>query len=196
MSKKYWMKKQVSEECVQNTTSGGTVWQLYSCAARSPPLPFLFWLFRATLVACGGSQARGQIGATAADLPQPQQRQILTRDGTCNLMVPSQIPFHCATTGNPRAPFKMVYCIGGWQSQLPHLWSHCIHTQAYSPLRLLSTKHQASLLPSTWSFSNRQPLINASPSLAKLRAWVGEGGKVSRMREITDSSLELCNSAT
>ena len=70
-------------------------------------------------MAYGGSQAGGQIGAYAScwPMPEPQQRQIratsviyaqLTamqdlnplseaRDGTWNLMVPSQIRFHCAT---------------------------------------------------------------------------------------------------
>ena len=71
----------------------------------------------------GGSQARGRIGATAAAYaratakPDPsricdlhhssQQRWILNplseaRDGTCNLMVPSQICFCCAATGTPK----------------------------------------------------------------------------------------------
>ena len=39
---------------------------------------FAFCHFRAKPMACGGSQARGQIRATAAGLhtPEPQQRQI------------------------------------------------------------------------------------------------------------------------
>ena len=37
---------------------------------------FFFLLFRATPTAYGGSQARGQIGAAAAGLPQPQQLRI------------------------------------------------------------------------------------------------------------------------
>ena len=75
-------------------------------------------------MAYGGSQARGLIGAVATTAsPQPQQLQIRATsatyttahsrqrwilnplsgawDQTCNLMVPSQIHFHCATTGTP-----------------------------------------------------------------------------------------------
>ena len=60
-------------------------------------------LFRAAPVAYGGSQARGPIGATAAGIYHSlQQRRILNplsdaRDRTRNLMVPSQIHFHCAS---------------------------------------------------------------------------------------------------
>ena len=84
---------------------------------------YLFILLcRAAPMAYRGSQARGQIGATAASLQQShsnrvrateselhhssQQHHILNslseaRDGTHNLMVPSQIRFHCATMGTP-----------------------------------------------------------------------------------------------
>ena len=80
-------------------------------------------LFRAALEAHGNSQARGQIGATAAGLhhshsnagskpclqlkphsswqcqiPNPRNE---ARNRTCNPMVPSQIWLHCATTGTP-----------------------------------------------------------------------------------------------
>ena len=84
-------------------------------------------LFRATLMAYGGSQARGLIGATAASLPhshgnarseprlQPTSRQhwILNpiskaRDQTRNLMVPSQINFHCTSTGTPEFFFLII----------------------------------------------------------------------------------------
>jgi len=37
---------------------------------------FFFFPFRATLMVYGNTQARGQIGATAAAAPQPQQRRI------------------------------------------------------------------------------------------------------------------------
>ena len=81
-----------------------------------------FCLFRATPTAYGSSQARGQIVAVAASLhhshsnagSEPHcdlhhsswQHQIPNplseaRDRTCNLMVPSQIRFHCTTTGTP-----------------------------------------------------------------------------------------------
>ena len=56
-----------------------------------------FFFFRAAPVACGGAQARGRNGATAAGLhPSSRQRRILNplseaRDQTCNLMVPSWI---------------------------------------------------------------------------------------------------------
>ena len=68
---------------------------------------FSLFFFRAAPTAYGGSQARGPIRATAADLHlSTQQRWILNllskaRDQTRNLIVPSQIRFHCATTGTP-----------------------------------------------------------------------------------------------
>ena len=75
-----------------------------------------FFFFRATTTACGGSQARGRIGAVAASLrhslrhghtrssphlqPTPQLTALSeARDQTHNLVVPSQITFHCATAG-------------------------------------------------------------------------------------------------
>ena len=99
-------------------------------------LPFflsVFLFFRATPVAYEGSQARGLIGATAAALchshsnarskPRLQstrlqsgspQCQILNplieaRDQTRNLMVPSQIPFHCATMETPLSVFNFIF---------------------------------------------------------------------------------------
>ena len=85
---------------------------------------FVFCLFKAAPAAYGVSQARGPIGATAAGLchshsnagsephllPTQQllwQCRILNplseaRDQTRNLMVPSRICFHRATTGTPR----------------------------------------------------------------------------------------------
>ena len=87
---------------------------------------FVFLSFRAALVAYGGFQARGRIGAVAAGLchshgnmgskprlrPTPRSRQcwILnplseTRDQTCNLMVPSRICFCCATMETPNIRF-------------------------------------------------------------------------------------------
>ena len=81
---------------------------------------FLFCLFRAAPEAYGGSQASGRIRAVAARataMPDPSRvcslhhssRQCQTlnplseaRDGTRNLMVPSQIRFCCATIGTPR----------------------------------------------------------------------------------------------
>ena len=83
---------------------------------------FYFLLFRAALMAYGGSQARDPNGAVAAGLHHShrnagsqlvcdlhhnsQQCWILNppreaRDPTRNLMVPSQTRFHCATTGTP-----------------------------------------------------------------------------------------------
>ena len=76
---------------------------------------FLYLLFRATFEAYGGSQARGLIKGTAAGLHHSHrharyhrswQCRILNllskaRDRTHNLMVPSQIRFHCATMGTP-----------------------------------------------------------------------------------------------
>ena len=92
---------------------------------------FVFCPFRAAPAACGGSQARGPVGATtAASLrqshsnarsepclpPTPQPRWILNllnkaRDRTCNLMVPGGICFHCATT--ELLKFKFLNCLLG-----------------------------------------------------------------------------------
>ena len=61
----------------------------------------------------------GLIRAIAASLHHSsQQHQILNplseaRDQTCNLMVPSQIHFHCATMGTPTIDFN---------NKLPHLY--------------------------------------------------------------------------
>ena len=100
---------------------------------------YLFGLLRATPVAYGGSRARGPIRAKAAglrhshsmpdlswvcDLPHSSwQHRILNllseaRDRTCNFMFPSQIRFHCTTTGTPCIIFlystcklyQMVFC--------------------------------------------------------------------------------------
>ena len=81
-----------------------------------------FCLFRATLAAYGGSQARGLIGAVATGphhshsnvgseprlQPTPQLTATLipnplseARDRTRNLMFPSRIRFCCATMGTP-----------------------------------------------------------------------------------------------
>ena len=90
---------------------------------------FIFCLFRATLMAHGGSQARGRIGATAAGLhhshsnarsephlrpiPQLTATRILNplseaRDRTCVLMDARQIHFCCATLGTPCFHFNPV----------------------------------------------------------------------------------------
>ena len=59
----------------------------------------IFFLFRASPEAYGGSQARGRIEAVAAGLcHSSRQRRILnplseTRDRTCILMDPSQVHF-------------------------------------------------------------------------------------------------------
>ena len=85
--------------------------------------PFLFFFlflsfFRAAPAACGGSQTRGRIRATAAGLRQshsiagsePRLRPTAqltatpdprTRDQTCILMDTRRIRFCCATTGTP-----------------------------------------------------------------------------------------------
>ena len=84
-------------------------------------LNFFFFPFRATPKAYGGSQARGQIRATAAcyttatmwnlsricDLYHSSWQHLMlsplskARDRTHNLMVTSQIHFLCATLGTP-----------------------------------------------------------------------------------------------
>jgi len=70
-------------------------------------LSFYFLLFRAALAAYGCSQARGPIKATVTSLHHSSwQCQSLNplskaRNRTCNLMVPSQIHFHCTTMGTP-----------------------------------------------------------------------------------------------
>ena len=68
---------------------------------------FLFCLFRATPMDYGGTQARGQMGAVAADLHlSSHQHQILkplskSWDQTCILTDAGQIRFCRATTGTP-----------------------------------------------------------------------------------------------
>ena len=69
---------------------------------------FFFLLFRATLIAYGGSQARGQIGAIAASLHHSSQQRWIpdplneARDQTRILKDTSQIRFCCTTAGAPR----------------------------------------------------------------------------------------------
>ena len=86
-----------------------------------------FCLFRSTRTACGGSQARGQIGAVATSLhhshsnmgskpylrPTPQctampdhNPQSKTRDWTCILMDARQIRFLWAMMGTPKEVFN------------------------------------------------------------------------------------------
>ena len=77
----------------------------------------------------GGSQARGGIGAMAAGLRQSQvcglyyglwKRWILNqlseaRNWTGNLMVPSQICFHCSMMGTPESMcFKDIQVSDDW----------------------------------------------------------------------------------
>ena len=92
---------------------------------------FFFLVFRAAPEAYGygGSQARGRNGATAAGLchsntrseprlwPHHSSQQcwfpnplIKARDWTGNLMVPSQIHFHCATKGIPHVSSYIPLC--------------------------------------------------------------------------------------
>ena len=87
-------------------------------------------LFRAAPAACGGSQARGPIGATAAGLHQSHSNarsdpclrrapQLTApsdpypvseaRDRTRKLMVPSEIRFYSATLGTPHCCFLMLF---------------------------------------------------------------------------------------
>ena len=94
---------------------------------------FVFCLFRAALMACGGSQARGPIGAIAAGLHRShsnagsdcvcdvhhssRQHRILNplreaRDRTHNLMVPCRICFRCTTTGTPLRNY--LYYFRSW----------------------------------------------------------------------------------
>ena len=63
--------------------------------------------FRAAPMACGSSPARGLIGAVATSLYHSSWQRWIgnplskARDRTCNLVVPSQICFCCATIGTP-----------------------------------------------------------------------------------------------
>ena len=83
---------------------------------------FFFWLYRATPVAYGGSQARGHIGAAAASLhPSSWQCRILNplseaRDGTWIPMDASQIHFCRATSGTPLFCFLGPYPYGSFQA--------------------------------------------------------------------------------
>ena len=83
----------------------------WQCQITEPPGEFLFNVFffvfifvfvfalsRAAPTACGGSQARGRIGAVAASLRQSHSSNTgsfnplsKAKDRTCNLIVPSQI---------------------------------------------------------------------------------------------------------
>ena len=69
---------------------------------------FVFCFFRAAPTAYGGSQASGQIGATAAGLHHSHSNAralthwVEARDRTCVLMDTSQIPFCCAMMGTLR----------------------------------------------------------------------------------------------
>ena len=75
--------------------------------------PSFFLLFRATPMAYGSSQARGEIKAASASLHHGSQQRwipdplIEARDWTRILMETSWIHFHCATTGTtpPHTPF-------------------------------------------------------------------------------------------
>ena len=92
-------------------------------------------------MAHGGSQARGQIGAVAASLHHSQRTQDLShlcnlhhssrqcwilnplreaRDQTHNLMFPSQIHFHCATTGTPTL-FILLFTAALWHMEVHKL---------------------------------------------------------------------------
>ena len=121
---------------------------------------FVFCPFRAAPLAYGGSQARGLIGAVAAGLCQSHsnarsqlrlrylhhsswQRWVLNplsegRDRTCNLMVPSQIRFHCATMGTP-APFSYsrfelsALKVKGRNETSPSQTTANIHLEPWSP---------------------------------------------------------------
>ena len=94
----------------------------------------LFAFFRAAPATCGGSQARGQIRATATGLTtatamldpshvcdlhhRSRQRLNLNplseaRDRTCNLVVPSWICFCCGMTGTPRHPLSYLSHLTG-----------------------------------------------------------------------------------
>ena len=73
-------------------------------------LSVCLFLFRATAVAYGSSQARGWIGATAASLPHSSRQhrtpRLKARDQSCILM-DSPIHFPCATR---RTPFGGILC--------------------------------------------------------------------------------------
>ena len=118
---------------------------------------YLFCFLRVHL-AYGGSQARGLTGATAVTLyhshsnsrselrlwPTPQLTATLilnprskATDGNCNLMVPSWICSHCATTETP----TIVDLECRVQS---HYWSSCCGAVETNPTR----NHEvASLIP-------------------------------------------------
>ena len=115
---------------------------------------YLCLLFRAILVIYGGSQARGQIGATAAGLrhshsnagPEPRlqptphswQSWILNplskaRDRTRNIMDPSQICFRCTTTGTPvSSHFNSA-------TFMEHFNFECIVQYVFQPNEILKT---------------------------------------------------------
>ena len=98
---------------------GKTMSALDYCALLKAAVFNLFCfglVFRATLATYGGSQARGQMGATATATPNPghvcdlphssRQHWIFNplnkaRGQTHTLRIPSRIHFYCATMGTP-----------------------------------------------------------------------------------------------
>ena len=155
----------------------------WSCCYR----PFL--LFRAALMARGGSQARGPIGATVATATSDPShicnlhhssrlRQILNslsraRNWSRNLMVPSQIHFPWATTGTPAPKSLRAVCLLSSPSELQPTRSdlYCYHLPKLLGIshNLPSKFHAFSLcLPLSWfdtSFPKLLLLLSEYPSM-------------------------------
>ena len=98
-----------------------------------------FCLSRVAPTAYGESQDTGPMGTVAAGLHhRSQQRWILNplskaRDQTHNLMIPSQICFHCATTGTPVVKFLKVVYVTFFISAS---FSSRLHTHAHTQIIL------------------------------------------------------------
>ena len=102
-------------------------------------LLLLFCLFRAAPIAYGASQARGQIGATAASLHQSHSNVgSLThwaRPGikpTCSWVLVGFVN-HWATTGTPCGWYSLEGLVDSWQPWLKHVWETFCCQSAKTP---------------------------------------------------------------
>ena len=121
---------------------------------------FVFCLFlRATPSAYGGSQARGLIGAVAADLhhSSPKHRILNplseARNRTCNLMFPSRIHFLCAMMATP---IIMVLTVILEREALVSGREGCLRALVTRTSGLFSLSCKEKLLPTSWDPSGRR----------------------------------------
>ena len=116
------------------------IWEPYPQESKSSPkwgiwwsfFIYIFCLFRATPVPFGGSQARGQIGATAASLQtQPQQCQIWASSATyTSAHGNARSLTHWARPGIEPVPSRILV---RFISAEPELWSGGNLKSTFSP---------------------------------------------------------------